>query len=329
MIPRTVRHPLVASAYLALVSLLATSVTVLVGLSGCSRALPTQPTQAVLYRDLDRLVSVSEAAGWRIDRHEIDELLPEVLLSVCQVPLEDAHALELWLDRRIHELGGPVDVAYQQRKRKLAKVKKLLRVVRIRDALRAALSSAADDCPFWLHSDERFAGRQISDDRWQVTIGGGGNGHLVRHGDIDDVQFGGVGRALIGRNIGSRVSIYTGLELGGSASVPKSDNGNRTSLLLSVDVIAPVVVRYRLVNTYLELEAGYLARATEDDWDRVNGGLHLGISAGARAARVRWFFPGAVFGVAYDRVQDGGVLRHAIKLGFRVAFDIDLWRRGR
>lgn len=309
---------------LASLSLCSLACLALSATSGCSRALPPKPAQAVLYRDLERLVSLSEAAGWEIDRIEIEDMLPTALMSVCQVPEEDAHALELWLDTRVAKLGGPVDVAYEKRQRKLGKIDDLLRVARIRDTLRAALAAADDDCPFWLHEDQHFAGRQISDDRWQISIGGGGNGHLVRQGDLNDLQFGGAGRALIGRNVGSRFSIYSGLEFGGSASVPKGDSGDRTSLVIAVDLIAPVVVRYRMVNTFLELEAGYLGRATETDWSQVNHGMHFGIAAGARAARVRWFFPGAVFGIAYDRVLDGGIRRHAIKLGFRVAFDIDL-----
>ena len=305
--------------------LIVTSIVLsLCALPGCSRTLPPRPTQAALYRDLQRLVTLAEAAGWGIDRYEIEAMLPTALMSVCQVPPEDAHALELWLDTRIAALGGPVDVAYEKRKRKLSRISTLLETVRIRDTLRAALMTASSDCPFWLRADEQFAGRQISDDRWQISLGGGGQGHLVRQGDINDIQFGGAGRALLGRNLGDRFSLYAGLEVGGSASVPKGADGDRTNLVVAVDLVAPVVLRYRLVNTFVELEGGYLARATEDDWRRISHGFHLGAAVGARTERVRWFFPGAVFGIGYDRVEDGGVLRNAVKLGVRVIVDIDL-----
>ena len=297
---------------------------VLVQLGACARTLPAQPSQAALFRDLQRLVAVSSAAGWKIDRLEIAGLLPDALMSVCRVAPDERRALEQWLDDRITALGGPVDVAYRSRGRKLSKVKKLLELTRIRDTLRMAQTSANDDCPFWLEPKEKFAGRQISDDRWQISVGGGGRGNLVQQAGERDLQFGGAGRVLLGRGLGSRVSLYSGLEIAGSASVPRGAGGDRTNLIIGGQLVVPAVLRYRLVNAYFEFEGGYLAHATEEDWGRVSHGMHLGVAFGGRAARVRWFFPGAVFGIGYDRVNEAAGPRHTIKLGFRVAFDIDL-----
>jgi hypothetical protein len=293
-------------------------------LVGCARGLPPEQPRAALYRDLERLVTLRAAAGWQIDRYEYQALLPTALMSVCRVSDEHRRGLESWLGQRIHALGGPVDVAFRTRGRDLGRVSELLRLTRIRDLLRAALDSADADCPFWLEPDAEFAGRQISDDRWQISLGGGGKGVLVTQDGRRDLQFGGSGRLLVGRNLGSRLALYGGLDVGGLASVPRTPDGRRTSLLVTVDLAAPVVLRYRMTNSYLEVEAGYLAYATEEDWRDLSHGVHLGAAFGARTARARWFFPGVAFGIAYDQVNDHGSPRHALKMGFRVAFDIDL-----
>ena len=50
---------------------------------GCARTVPRASAQAALYRDLQRMVSLSSAAGWEIDRVEVEELVPDALMSVC------------------------------------------------------------------------------------------------------------------------------------------------------------------------------------------------------------------------------------------------------
>lgn len=289
----------------------------------CARPLPPRSPQAALYRDLQRLVTLQGTSGWQIDRFAIKAILPEALMSVCHVPPAQRQALLHWLDTRIGELGGPVEAAYQARGKDLDEVSELLEVTRIRKTLATALATADEDCPFWIEPSNHFAGRQISDNRWQLSAGGGGKGVLVRRAGETDLHFGGAGRLLLGRNIGSRWALYTGAEVGGNAGFPKNANGDRESLVLAVDVVAPVVARYSLINSYFELEAGYMAHLTEEDWRQINHGLHLGASIGGRTARVRWFFPGGAFGISYERFVDSGTPVHAIKMGFRVALDMD------
>jgi hypothetical protein len=55
--------------------------------------------------------------------------------------------------------------------------------------------------------------------------------------------------------------------------------------------------------------------------------MHVGVAFGGRAARRRWFFPGAVFGVSYERTfprETQGEPLQTLKLGFRVVIDINL-----
>lgn len=295
-------------------------------LGACARTLPPDPGSAVLYRDLQRLVTVEAASGWKIDRLEVDSLLPEALMSVCRVPPAQRFALMRWLDDRITAGGGPVEDAFVRSGGDLDAIAQLLETTRVQLTLRRALEVADDDCPFWIVPRGDFRGRQISDDRWQLSFGGGGKGIFVYQDDQADVYFGGAGRALIGRNLGDRWALYAGAEGGASASFPKDEDGGRGALVLGLDLVVPAVVRYRLVNTYLEAEAGYLVRVTEDDIDDLENGIHIGVSVGGRANRQRWFFPGAALGISYERTfPDGPDPRlQTIKIGFRVAIDMDL-----
>ena len=293
---------------------------------GCAaRTLPPEPAAAALYRDIERLVGLRQAAGWEIDRIEIEGMLPKMLMSACQVEPARRTLLLDWLDARIAALGGPVARAYEERGRDLGQVKELLALTRIRLALARTMDAATTDCPFWLASRPGFRGRQISDDRWQLSASGGGKAVISLRGDTRDLQFGGAGRLMLGRNIGSRLAIYGGMELGGSAGFPRDEDGNRSNLVVVGDAVIPAIVRYRMVNTYLEVEAGYLGRGTEEDWTDVEHGLHLGISMGGRSSRVRWFFPNAVISVSYERTFSAGQpALNMIKMGFRAGAELDL-----
>ena len=288
----------------------------------CARSVPPRSSDASLYRDVQRLVTLSETTGWDIDRLEVQALLPDVLMSVCRTDAPTRQRVMKWLDAQIIVHGGPVEVAYQRRGRQLKRIAKLLELVRIRLTLQHALDHL-DDCPFWLEPRPRFRGRQIADNRWQLSFGGGGKGIVVLQGGREDINFGGGGRILFGRALGTRLTLLTGLELGASAAFPKDENGDRADLIFALDTVAPVVVRYRLVNSYLEFEAGYLGRYTEQN-SSVDSGLHIGAAVGGRASRQRWFFPGAAFGISYERTfPTRGPALNMVKLGFRVAIDVD------
>ncbi|WP_428267826.1 hypothetical protein [Haliangium sp.] len=306
----------------------ALTLAALVALAGaCARTLPPEPSSAALYRDLERLVTVKAAGGWKIDRLEVESLLSSALLSTCAVRPDARAALTAWLSGRIDTLGGPVKEAYRARGEDIDTVKELLVLTRVQMLLTHSTEVADADCPFWLTPEEPFHGRQISDDRWQISLAGGGRGNGFIQGDRRDLEFGGASRALFGRVFGAHLGLFTGLEVGGGASAPKNDDGTRSALRVAADVVAPVVVRYYLVNTFFEAELGYLGHATEKDWGDVEHGLHLGLFVGGRATRVRWFFPGAGFAVAVERTfprNDQGDPLLMLKLGFRASIDFDL-----
>lgn len=288
--------------------------------SACaSRPLPPRGTQDALYRDLERLVSLSDSAGWQIDRLELDGMLESALQSVCRVDTASTAALADWLDVRAQELGGPVERAYVDSGRDLDAIEDLLEVDRIRMLLRHAENHRDDDCPFWIEPEAKFHGEQIFDDRFLLFLAGGGKGIFVEQGGHADISFGGAGRLLIGRSFGARITAYVGLEGGAVASFPRDENGGRSNLVLGLDGVAPLVVRYRFVNTYVEGEAGWYGRITEDT-KRIESGYHFGVAVGGQTSKQLSFFPGIGIAASYEHARD----LQTVKVGLRVSAELPL-----
>lgn len=295
-----------------------------VGVTACTqRPAPVEPSQRALFRDLERQVTVSAATGWGADTIEIDALAKAALDSACRVDLLDRRALGEWIAAEIRRLGGPVEQAWRERGKDLAAVGDLLVLARMQKLL-ARAEALSLDCPFWIEPEHPFRGRQISEHTWLLSFGGGGKGTLAIQGDSLDLKFGGAGRLLLGRAITDEHALFAGIEAGASAAFPKNDMGERTTLELGVDVVAPLVYRRTLLNAYTEIEAGWLGRATERDWSHFDHGVHVGFAVGGRALRTRWLFPGAAFGVSWERTFLDGEDATTIKVGARVAFDLEL-----
>jgi hypothetical protein len=300
------------------------SVAITVLLAACSRTpAPKDPTERALYRDLERQVTVAAATGWGVDKLEVEGMLDTALDSVCRVDALGRRSLREWLDNETTRLGGPVDIAWRQRGKKLSKVSELLVLHRIR-LLLARADELSLECPFWLEPAFPFGGRQISEHRWQLSFGGGGTASAIQQGDRQDISAGGAGRLLIGRMFSQGNGLKIGVEIGGSAQFPKDEMGERTSLQIGADIMTPIVYRHTLLNTYWEVEAGWLGHATEDDWGDLDHGVHLGFAFGGRALRQRFVFPGAVLAIAYERLFVAGDDQTTLKLGARVQFDWDL-----
>lgn len=304
------------------------AVAIALAAAACVPPRPRPPAQARLYRDLERLVTLSNAAGWGIDRYEVDGLLPEALASACRVPERDRRALLAWIDGEIIEAGGPVEVAYRERGRDLDKVSHLLELTRIKMVLAEANLRARADCPFWLEPSPRFEPRQLLDDRWVLSFGGGGLGiAVIKEGQLD-VRGGGAGRLTFGRAFGPRWMLSAGVEAGALAAFPKNDMGERQNLVLGAEAAFPVVLRYRLVNSYLEIEGGYTTQVREaaDGVGDPVGGVEGGVAVGAQGARRRFILPGAAFELKVERTfaHDGDPGLWQIKTGIRVAIDLPL-----
>ncbi|MCA9667492.1 MAG: hypothetical protein KC503_17955 [Myxococcales bacterium] len=305
------------------------AVCTITALAACARTLPPDASSANLYRDLRRLVTIAETTGWRVDRDEVHKIMPRAMMSLCRVAPAERERLGPWLEQRISQLGGPPEKAWRARGKRLAKISDLLVEHRIRLVYKQALLDAKQDCPFYIEPQRPyFRGRQIADNRFLFSFGAGGKAIGINQAGRNDISFGGAARALFGRSFGTRLTLMTGFEFGGSAAFPRNPDGGRSSLIIAFDSMVPLVSRIRLTNAYVELEAGYLFRFTEDD-GTLQPGMHVGLAFGARVSRQPWlfpggFFPGAVFGVAFERIfmRDGGDALNMIKIGFRAAFDI-------
>ncbi len=287
------------------------------------RPAPIEPSARVLFRDLERQVTVAATTGWGADRREVEGLLDGALDSVCRVDPLTRRALLGFLDGEIARLGGPVEVAWKQRGKRLSRVDSLLVLTRMRLVLARAEEMTAD-CPFWLEPEVPFRGRQVSEHRFQLSFGGGGKGIIVKQGDRTDINFGGAGRLLFGRMFERGHGLYIGAEVGGSAAFPKDAMGARSALVIGADFVTPIVYRHTFTNSYVELEGGWLGHATEQDFGAIDNGVHFGVAFGARALRTRFLFPGAALGISWERTFLDGEDLTSIKIGARVAFDLDL-----
>lgn len=214
--------------------------------SCASRTIPPPDTGKELYRDLERLVTLSDSAGWRIDRLELDGMLEPALDSLCRVDTSTVSSLLDWLDVRINELGGPVEQAYEARGRDLDEVDELLEISRIRMLLAHAINHRSSDCPFWVPVEEDFRGEQIFDDRFLIFVATGGKGILVSNAGREDISFGGAGRLMFGRGFGERWAVYIGAEAGAVASFPRDADGGRSNLVLGIDGVVPLAVRKKM-----------------------------------------------------------------------------------
>ncbi len=297
---------------------------VLVLASCASGPRPPGRSEASLFRDLEREVTVTAATGWRIDRREVEALMNVALESVCRVDPLERRSLATWLDDEIRRQGGPVEAAWRARGKKLSAVSDLLVLDRVQKVL-ARAEELSLDCPFWMEPQYPFEGRQISDGHWLLTGGGGGKGIASYQDGHSDLKAGGAGRLLLGHVFEGGSALFVGAEVGLSAAFPKNDMGERTQLEVGADVVTPIVYRRPLTtNFYGEIEGGWLGRTSERDWTKYDHGVHAGFAVGARGLRTRFLFPGAGIAVSWERTFLDGGDATTIKVGARVLFDLEL-----
>ena len=272
-----------------------------------------------IYRDLERLVHLEGADGWGMDTFEYESIMPKAMDSLCRVEPSKLTELKAWTEVRIDALGGRAEAQYKNGVA-IKELKKVLVVERISAVLEKG-TLLHDDCPFWLETETNFAGRQILDDRTVFTTGGGGKLVVSDETTLSELSGGGAGRFLLGRALGTHWMWQLGLEWGASAEFAENRIGERTQLNWATDVVLPLVIRYRFVNTFLESEAGYLLRI--DDDGNTGQGVHVGVALGGTASRRRFLLPGGALALSYEKIF-GDIDLHIVKFGFRIVFDIPL-----
>lgn len=329
-VPR-VRIPLSPPQFLA---------ALIVVLLGCGPVLPRKPPQRALVRDVERVVDVRGNVGWFIDESEIQAVLPDVMKSFCQVPVEERQEALAWVDRQIVVLGGPdVVAAWVAHGKKLGRVEDLLLATRTRMLLARATEWANQGrCPFWLEPTARFHGVHTQDHRFIATIEGGGR--VTQEIALGRVRFGGggSGRILAGYGFAEGWGLTGGLELGGGARFTNLALGEQSEFPQIVgQAAAPVVLRRQLgLTTHAELEAGPLAyfdRGSADPSTRevklhFDWGLRFGAAIGGTYLRLhRGFIPKFAVAFTVDWVpamgEQPGLTQ--IGLGLRTGLDFSRW----
>src|SRR5690606_14860311 len=97
---------------------------------GCATALPKRSAEAALYADLRKAVELNEGTGWVIDRHEVEEILPEVARSACLAGPETRLAVIRWIDAQVVAEGGPAREAWERNGRDEGAISGLLSLER-------------------------------------------------------------------------------------------------------------------------------------------------------------------------------------------------------
>ncbi|WP_437969688.1 hypothetical protein WMF04_10510 [Sorangium sp. So ce260] len=278
--------------------------------------------------DLEKMVEVQQSLGWTIDRYEIDEIMSPALMSVCSATPETRAAALAALDRRILELGGPVEEAFRRRGGDLDEVADLLFATRVRALLAEAMrrargaGDAPADCPFWLRPSPAFRGRET--DAYRTTLNVEGGGIVVLEGADGRVLpgAGGSARLLLGRGIDERWTFLAGGEFGGTAQFEQTET--KTRFPISFVAALPMVLRHHAGTWHYEGELASLAYFTQDDLS-VSPGLRAGALLGVSSLRMRGVMPWAGLGIAVEHVLETHrrPAQWNFKGGARVGFDWD------
>ncbi len=282
---------------------------------------PTRAESALLH-DLEKIVESKGNSGWKIDRYEIETMMPDALESVCGAPEKTRlEALERQA-RTVEALGGPIAEAYRKNGGKLGALSDLLAATRVHDLLAEALRRAPAECPFWLTPSPAFRGVQTDAYRFTLNLETDGL-FLLR---FTEGKFlpgaGGVGRLLLGRGLSERWSLLFGLEFGGWALLEQ--NEAQTNFPLEFIGAVPVVLRHVRKTWQYDLELGPVAFLTQTDLRPSLGG-RVGVSIGVSTLRIRRIMPWAGLQLSAEFYPENDV-RGAItvlKGGGRVGFDWD------
>lgn len=276
-----------------------TTIFALVLAAGEAKAEPSDhgPFEA-LTEDLERLVEIQQAGSWRIDRYEIEDMMPAALMTVCKIPKQVRVRAIAYYDRKIGEEGGPLEEAWK-RDKELSHHKTLLFYTRVRALLQAADERAATECPVYLAPEPDFHGWQSDAHRWALHVETGGLLQIRRSVGHWTYGGGGVIRVLFGRGFG-RHSILFGPEFAGGAMLRVGADG----FVVNYFPAFPVVLRIHDRTWHYDVEVAPVALFQADDIHR-SFGFRFGVGAGTQARRTRGVIPWAGIGFAYESYPSG------------------------
>lgn len=286
---------------------------------------PSSPSAATLYSDLRKSVAVEERLGWLLDKHELEQALPQVIVSICTAPPEARTDLKAWLAATLTRAGGSARAVYEREGRDLDAVEELLRVERTLALLELA-SSRLDECPFWLSPRTPFLAQHSTDARLSLTAesGGGGAIRLQRSASAGSdayglsLEGGGGGRLLLSIGLSDGWVISSGIELGGRADLLGRDvAGVRAAVAGGI----PVLVRRYVDTSVWDMEVAAIAPEIDslDALTHTPPGVRLSVGYGLSALRSVGLMPHAVLWLGYEWLpaHESRHTSHAIFIGTR------------
>jgi hypothetical protein len=255
------------------------------------------PSFKALAVDLERIVEVQQAGGWRIDRYEIEDMIPSTLMTLCRVPVETRTRVLAWYERRIALLGGPAEKAY---KGDLSAIKPLVFLTRVRDLLVEANKRAVRECPFWLTPEQGFHGIQNDRNRWNLNVETGGLIQLRKTEGRWTYGGGGVIRGLLSRGF-EHMTLLFGPEFAGGAMLKVGGGG---TVVINYFPAFPVVLRMHDRTWHYDIEVAGVSLFQATD-TRFSYGLRFGVGGGVQGRRTRGLIPWAGVAFAYETYFPG------------------------
>lgn len=266
--------------------------------------------------DVRRIVKAEEASGWLLDESAARQIHPALMESVCRAPLAARRLALSRLERESQAMGDPEAVYAEDGRELTSRVEEALTARRSLEALDRAIRVAPEQCPFWLHPEPNFRGRQSTRDRAILNFDTGGTVQLRRMAGDWTLGAGGFGRLLGGYSF-TRVSLLAGIELGGGAMLePRTDP---TEFVINYFPALPVIVRFHYQAWHLDLEGAAVALFQAGNTD-LSYGARGGLTVGLSALRLRGILPWVGLGVATEYHFDNAARPEAVYLrsGLRV-----------
>lgn len=291
-------------------------------LSANTKAEPTPRAETALLHDLEKIVESKANSGWKIDRYELDAMMPDALQSVCATEEETRQHAQERQEKTVEALGGPIAEAYQKNGEKLSELKDLLAATRVLSLLEEAIRRAPTECPFWIKPSSSFIGIQTDADRFTLNLETGGL--LLIRASLGKFLpgGGGLGRLLIGRGLSEHWSLLFGLEVGGWALFEQSQTQTR----FPIEIIggAPVVIRRVQHTWHYDLEIAPAVFLAANDL-RPSPGGRLGMAIGVSTLRIRGIMPWAGVQLSAEMFPETSYRPTitVLKGGARVGFDWD------
>jgi hypothetical protein len=272
---------------------------------------------APIILDMMHLIKVAQSAGWKIEKYEIEKLIPDALQSVCRVHPASRQAALASIEEQIQLSGGPVELLYQKNP-KLKKLRKQLTLDRVQDLLTESIKRAESDCPFYIQPEENFQSLQGTDHRFLFVVESEGSAQIEKKGAQLAYGGGGFGRLLFGKGF-NKASLLSGVEIAGSGLLVLGAPASEFQVRYSAAI--PVVLRWTSINWQYEVETAPVFLFDDADF-RVSYGLRASVGVGVHShRRQQGFIPWGGLSVGLDHFFEGvRPTTELLHIGFRAGF---------